>query len=158
MKITLENLIVFFLVSILSSTMITLHHYRLCHYEPTDKTPVPQQIRVPVPPVEDKDEAVIPIALEMEVTAYCPCEICCGSYSDGITASGYKIRLGDRLIAAPPSFRFGTKIYIPGYGMASVKDRGGAITKNRLDVFFHSHEEALQWGRQILLVTIYEGE
>lgn len=97
----------------------------------------------------------VPYTLETEVTAYCGCEICCGSYSDGITASGYKIRSGDRLIAAPRPFQFGTKMFIPGYGMASVEDRGGAITKNRLDVYFDSHEKALEWGRQVLQVTIY---
>ena len=88
----------------------------------------------------------------MEVTAYCGCEKCCGQYADGITASGYKIQAGDKLIAAPPSFQFGTVLHIPGYGRASVKDRGGAIQGNRLDVYFSTHQEALNWGRQKLII------
>lgn len=96
------------------------------------------------------------IIVEMEVTAYCSCEICCGNHSDGITASGYKIRPGDKLVAAPRTFQFGTKIFVPEYGLASVKDRGGAIYDNRLDVYFSTHEEALEWGRRKCTCLIYK--
>ena len=98
------------------------------------------------------------VTKEMEVTAYCGCESCCGEYADGITASGYRIRQGDKLIAAPQTFQFGTRMFIPGYGLASVKDRGGSIKGNRLDVYFSTHEEALKWGRRKLQVTIFSGE
>lgn len=92
----------------------------------------------------------------MEVTAYCGCEKCCGEYADGITASGYRIRPGDKLVAAPATFPFGTRMCIPGYGISTVKDRGGAITDNRLDVYFSTHEEALQWGRRKVLCLIFK--
>ena len=93
--------------------------------------------------------------VEMEVTAYCGCESCCGPYSDGITASGYRLRQGDKIVAAPQTLRFGTKIFVPGYGLASVQDRGGAIKDNRLDVYFSTHEEALKWGRRKLIVYVF---
>jgi len=92
--------------------------------------------------------------VEKEVTAYCGCEKCCGSYADGITASGYKLQSGSKVIAAPKNIPFGTKIYVPGYGLATVEDRGGSIKGNRLDVYFQTHEEALEWGRQVLLVEV----
>ena len=38
---------------------------------------------------------------------------------------------------------------IPGYGTVEVKDRGGKIKGNRIDVFFHTHAEAVEWGVQI---------
>lgn len=94
----------------------------------------------------------------MEVTAYCGCESCCGNHSPGITASGYIICQGDKLIAASTAFPFGTEIYIPGYGRSLVKDRGGSIKGNRLDVYFDSHQEALEWGRRKVLVIIFPGE
>ena len=92
--------------------------------------------------------------VEMEVTAYCGCEKCCGSYADGVTASGYKLQEGSKVVAAPKNIPFGTEIYIPGYGLATVEDRGGAIKGNRIDVYFHTHKEALQWGRQIVIVEM----
>lgn len=88
------------------------------------------------------------------VTAYCPCEICCGEYSDGITASGHVIQPNDKFCAAPPEIEFGTMISIPGYGMVPVLDRGSAIIGNRLDLFFPTHDEARAWGVQILSIKI----
>ncbi|NIU84285.1 MAG: hypothetical protein GWN64_12635, partial [Candidatus Thorarchaeota archaeon] len=37
-------------------------------------------------------------AIDMRVTAYCPCSKCCGKYADGITASGHKIQPGDAFV------------------------------------------------------------
>ena len=88
------------------------------------------------------------------VTAYCPCEKCCGRFADGITASGHVIKPGDRFVAAPKDMKFGTMVTIPGYGKVSVEDRGGAITDGRLDVYFDTHQEALNWGVQILEVKL----
>ena len=92
------------------------------------------------------------------ITAYCPCEKCCGRFSDGITASGSPAK--GKLIAAPKSIPFHTWIDIPGYGYAEVLDRGSAIKGNRLDVFFDDtptktgHQRALEWGIQYLEVKI----
>ena len=90
----------------------------------------------------------------MRVTAYCPCEKCCGKYADGITASGHVIQAGDRFCAASKDYPFGTMITIPGYGKAEVRDRGGAIKENRLDVYFDTHQEALNWGVKNLTVKV----
>ena len=84
-----------------------------------------------------------------KVTAYCPCAKCCGRFADGITASGHRIRKGDRFCAADKSIPFGTMIIIPGYNDGKpvpVLDRGGAITAGRLDVYFDEHDEARAWG------------
>jgi len=95
--------------------------------------------------------------VKMRVTAYCPCPKCCGSYSDGITACNYEIREGDVFVAADSEYPFGTEMVIAGYnngGAVKVLDRGGAITGNRLDVFFNSHEEALKWGVRHIEVKV----
>ncbi len=93
-----------------------------------------------------------------EVTAYCPCERCCGDWSDGATASGYAIRPGDRFVAADPGIPFGKVLDVPGYGVVPVLDRGGAITGKKLDAFFPTHAEALEWGRQTIEIRcwVYE--
>ena len=95
--------------------------------------------------------------VKMRVTAYCPCPKCCGSSSDGVTASGHEISEGDRFVAADKTYPFGTEMNIPGYKNAQavkVLDRGGAIQGNKLDVFFNSHQEALEWGVKELDVKI----
>ena len=85
------------------------------------------------------------------VTAYCPCEKCCSTkWADGLTASG--LPAVGLIVAAPKDVPFGTVLDIPGYGRAQVQDRGGAITGNRLDVLFATHEEAKQWGVKWLKV------
>ena len=86
------------------------------------------------------------------ITAYCHCVKCCGK-TDGITASGVKAVEGIT-IATDKSIPFGTKIYIDGVGERIVQDRGGAIKGNRIDLYFDSHEKALEFGRQTKQVTI----
>jgi len=98
--------------------------------------------------------------VRMRVTAYCPCERCCGRYSNGQTACGYKIRPDDAFVAADKKYSFGTEMLIAGYNNAEpvkVLDRGGAIHGNRLDVFFASHNEALNWGVRYLDVKVRRG-
>lgn len=94
---------------------------------------------------------------EMQVTAYCPCEKCCGKKRNGKTACGHKIKRGDRFIAADKRFPFGTEMIVPGYNNSKpvkVLDRGSGIQGNRLDVFFDSHREALNWGVKYLSVKV----
>jgi len=72
----------------------------------------------------------------------------------GITADGTKTKKGT-IAADTRYYPFGTKMYVPGYGWGEVHDVGSAIKgKNRIDVFFSDHDDALDWGRKKLKVTI----
>jgi hypothetical protein len=52
-------------------------------------------------------------------------------------------------------YAFGTRMYIPGYGWGVVEDKGGAIKgPDRIDLFFDSHADAIQWGRRKVNVEI----
>jgi 3D (Asp-Asp-Asp) domain-containing protein len=54
-------------------------------------------------------------------------------------------------------YPFGTEMIVPGYNNAEpvkVLDRGGAISGNRLDVFFPSHQQALNWGVRYIDVKV----
>ena len=98
-------------------------------------------------------------AVLMRVTAYCACSKCCGEHSDGITASGHEIQAGDAFVAADRRYAFGSAMVIEGYnGGKAVKvlDRGGAIKGDKIDVFFASHQEALEWGVRYIKVRIQE--
>ena len=91
------------------------------------------------------------------VTAYCPCSKCCGQFADGVTASGHKIKAGDAFVASPKSLPFGTMVTVPGYNGGQpvpVLDRGGAIKEGRMDVFFPTHQEALNWGVRVCGVEV----
>lgn len=90
------------------------------------------------------------------VSAYCPCQICCGKNACGVTASGHEIIPGEKFAAADKSIPFETMLGIPGYGRVPVLDRGGAIRRDCIDVFFPTHREALDWGIRFLDVVIYE--
>ena len=95
--------------------------------------------------------------IPMRVTGYCTCPKCCGRFSDGITASGHKVKAGDVFVAADKKYLFGTEMIIEGYNNSKpvkVLDRGGAIYGNRLDAFFGSHKEALEWGVRYINVKI----
>lgn len=62
----------------------------------------------------------------------------------------------DGTIAADTTYYpFGTRMHVPGYGWGEVQDRGSAIKgPNRIDIYYDSHNEALQWGRQRVPVQI----
>ena len=93
-----------------------------------------------------------PLIYLMNTTAYCPCEKCCGK-TDGITTSGAKASQW-YTVAAGKEYNLGSIIYIPSLndkpngGWFVVQDRGGAISNDKLDIYFDSHLEALQYGRK----------
>ena len=78
-----------------------------------------------------------------ELTAYCSCSYCCGK-SDGITASGTVATAG-RTVACN-SIPLGTHILINDVEYI-VEDTGG-MGSNVIDIYFNSHQEALEFGRQ----------
>lgn len=88
-----------------------------------------------------------------ECTAYCKGACCCGKWANGYTASGTVPQAG-RTIAAPPEYEFGQEIEIEGITYV-VEDRGGAIKGNKIDIYFDTHAEALQFGRQALKGKAY---
>ena len=90
------------------------------------------------------------------LTAYCPCPICCGAYSNmsnPTTASGTTATAGRTIAADTSVLPFGTQVVINGQ-VYTVEDRGGAIQGNRIDIFFNSHQEALEFGRRVATVYV----
>lgn len=105
--------------------------------------------------LSDSEKSVL-----MKVTAYCPCEKCCGEDADGVTSTGKNARVTFGVAADPKVIPYGTKLLIPGVGIRKVDDTGGDMRKSarqgiyHIDVRFHSHEEALRFGVQWLKVKI----
>ncbi len=93
-----------------------------------------------------------PAFVEINVSAYCICELCCGRFADGITASG-KPAVG-LICAAPLEYEFGTKFEVEGV-VYVCEDRGGAIQGNKLDILCSSHDEAIKRGRRMIMVKVW---
>ena len=88
-----------------------------------------------------------------QVSAYCPCIKCCGKRNTTIiTGIGPQ---PNHTIAAPRKYPFGTRIVLDGYGTFFVEDRNGSFKDNRIDRFFNTHEEALNWGIKYCNGTVY---
>ena len=98
------------------------------------------------PPFEpEEDEEKIALG-EYQLTAYCACVSCCGK-SDGITATGTIATAGRTIAVDPRVIPYGSRVMING-NIYVAEDCGGAIKYNRIDIFFDSHSEALQFGVQ----------
>lgn len=76
-----------------------------------------------------------------KISAYCPCMKCCGK-TDGITASG--VKASPNRTVAVDGIPFGTRLLIDGNEYI-VEDRVGS-GKRLIDVFFSTHDEALNSG------------
>ena len=111
--------------------------------------------------VENLMAAVEPMDFEIytwTATAYAPLdpdavEGVCYSGDPNVTASGREIRPGIT-VAAGPSIPFGTWIWIEGFGWRCVEDRGSAIKDGHVDIAMISRQNALDFGRQEVLVII----
>lgn len=94
------------------------------------------------------------------VTAYSndPISINVPQWRDGRTATNKRARRG--LVAADWSiFPPGTILYIPGYGVARVEDRGSAVRGYHLDLFMDTRDEALEWGvKEAEVVVLQKGK
>ena len=93
--------------------------------------------------------------LEVDVTHYCACTLCCGENAAGITASGKRVSQG--MVAMSSHYPFGTQIKINGV-LYTVEDRGGSGIENdihRVDIYVPDHNEALRLGRFKTTAQIY---
>ena len=114
---------------------------------------------------------ILTYAQQFEVSAYySPLpnqeKYVCGSYEEDLKmngdgeygADGTPVYVG--MISAPTKYSFGTKIFIPGLGVGTVHDRGGAIYSSkgydRLDIWMGYGDEgrkrALRWGRRRVVI------
>ncbi|MCK1990069.1 LysM peptidoglycan-binding domain-containing protein [Lysinibacillus fusiformis] len=91
----------------------------------------------------------------VEASAYtASCEGC-----SGITSTGMNLKTNPnaKVISVDPAvIPLGSKVYVEGYGEAIAGDTGGAIKGKRIDVFFPSQQDAINFGVKQLKVTILD--
>lgn len=105
---------------------------------------------------------------EFKLTAYCSCEKCCGKWAlnrpkdengkDIVYGSTGAILVAGTSIAVDPSvIPYGSQVEINGH-VYTAHDTGGAIKGNRIDVYFDSHQDALNFGVQYAEVFLIGGK
>ena len=74
----------------------------------------------------------------------------------GITATGIDVRHSTPPIIAvdPRVIPLGSKVYVPGFGVMTAGDTGGAIKGNKIDILVSSNSQATQWGRRTITITV----
>ncbi|WP_394583947.1 LysM peptidoglycan-binding domain-containing protein [Cytobacillus firmus] len=106
-------------------------------------------------PAENANDEATQKVLNMEATAYTAnCEGC-----SGITATGINLKENpdQKVISVDPNvIPLGTKVHVEGYGEAVAGDTGGAIKGNKIDIFIPSQEDAINFGRKTVKVTILD--
>lgn len=106
---------------------------------------------------EVKEPEIISLG-EFRLTAYCGCSKCCGKWGENrpldengkpivYTANMTVAKEGVTIAADISVLPYGTKVIIDGHEYI-VQDRGGSIKENRIDIYFESHQDALNFGVQ----------
>lgn len=92
--------------------------------------------------------------ITMEATAYDPS-------AGSKTAMGTQARVG-AVAVDPKVIPLGTKLYVESldgyasYGFCTAEDTGGAIKGNKIDLFYSTNSQALQFGRRNVKVYVLE--
>lgn len=127
---------------------------------PDESSPV--RVEAPEPITETAAPELIELG-EFKTTAYCTCVKCCGIWSaehpsrvgtDYVqrTKSG-TIPTTDRTVSVDPNvIPLGTVLIIDGHEYIA-EDTGSAVKGNVIDIYFDSHERAVEYGVQ--MKTIY---
>lgn len=143
--------------------------YTVAHAQDGSEQPAEQEVsqdttatETPQEPTEtpaEDDSSVEDLELigTFTATAYCPCVECCGIWSaehpsrnaDYVqrTSSGAIPEEGRTISADWDVLPKGSEVVINGHPYI-VEDTGGAIKGHRIDIYFESHEAALEFGVQ----------
>ena len=132
---------------VLGASINTIAH--TCDTPKTDETPnVEEKVVIKTNP-DVKDDVIIEkkISLgEFKVTAYCPCELCSAHWGD-TTYMGTTAEAGRTIAVDPEVIPLGSEVEIDGDTYIA-EDIGGAVKGNHVDIYFNTHDEAIEWGRQ----------
>ena len=91
---------------------------------------------------------------ECTVTAYCPCELCCGQWADGLTATGLPASQG--VVAVDPAvIPLGSTVILDGQRYLAA-DTG--VTGQAVDLCMEEHEAAQAFGVRTAEVWVIPAE
>ena len=102
------------------------------------------------PLVEEKELDSLGV---FKIYAYCPCKKCCGNNAQGITKTGTQATQGRTIAVDPDVIPLGSAVIIDGAEYIA-EDTGTGIDGQTIDMFFDSHQDAVNWGVKYLEVKI----
>jgi len=133
--------IILIIIVVIASTVITVNAYQQ----------EPQVV------IRERVEIVKAISyrpidgLEFNITAYCPCSICCGVHADGITASGTRVKEGRTIAVDPEVIPLGSRVIVEGFDTVFIAEDTGNpkyMSGKRIDIYLSDHDAALKFGRE----------
>ena len=134
-------------------------------YYPAQK---PEEEQVLEPLVEVIEAVPEPTkTLTVRTTAYCSCVKCCEVWSkdhpsrqgtdyEQHTTLGTVPTAGRTIAVDPEVIPLGSKVVLNGHEYVA-EDTGSGVKGNHIDVYFDSHEAALDWGVKTMEVQVFEG-
>lgn len=144
---------IFFLI-VIYITFTGMHWKSNVEHTYPSKSPVSvenYEKAIPVEPIIEKVKEPIEM---FEVTAYCACTKCCGPNAIGRTKTGTIPKANQTIAVDPREIPLGSTVLINGKQYIA-EDIGGAIKGKRIDIYFDTHQEALNWGRQTCEVQVH---
>ena len=128
--------------------------------EQPEEEPVAISCATPCEEVNTEPEEPELVSLgEFKITYYCPCEICCGIWSNPenpTTASGARAEAGKTIAVDPTVIPYGTEVVINNHTYTA-QDSGSAIKDKKIDIYVEDHQEALQLGVDFFEVFVEGG-
>lgn len=116
--------------------------------KPVSANYIPQEIKVVINNFEESEWESLGY---FKVTAYCPCEKCCGKHATGKTATGTQACEGRTIAVDPKLIPYGTHVLIEGHEYVA-EDCGSKVESNHIDLYFDDHDDAMAWGAKYLEV------
>lgn len=96
-------------------------------------------VQIGTPVAASSDASLKPLG-KFKITHYCPCSICCGPWSNGITSTGVIATTNHTIAVDPSQIPYGSKVVINGQVYVA-EDCGGAIKTNCIDIYVATHAE-----------------
>lgn len=148
------QILIFLVVSFVAKNTQTTKELQYKLFTEINEYSNPTQTIVEVTPTVEPSCYQVEL-LNCRVTAYCPCEKCCGKWSGGNTSSGTTPQQNRTIAVDPSVIPYGTEVTIDGQ-VYIAEDTGSSIKGNRIDIYFDNHQDALNYGVRYLNVYYWE--
>lgn len=118
------------------------------------------ELSASIPPEAFEEENDSSEWISFTATAYCGCEKCCGRWAKNrepgpiCGAAGTPLIANTSVAIDNTLFKFGTTFVDEAGHTYIAADTGSGVTGYHIDIYMEDHNEALQFGRQTILLKV----